>query len=236
MAFSPQSFSDRLQHNELFGLFPSHIRGQFYNKTEARTCKAGQTIFKRGEDGAWFAAILSGRVREYVRSKDGKEMLLSMVERGEIFGERALLDGLPRAADAVADKETTFLVIKRDDFMPILFSYPEAMYCVIKMLCNRMLRYTHTLELYALQSLSARLAYLLLYLGRKYGKESDGQVVIRAGLSQADLGHLLASSRESVNKQLKIFADSKYLTIKGDKIVIHDWDALENIAAPEITE
>lgn len=236
MNFSPQIFSERLQHNELFSLFPAHIRGQFYNKTETRTCKVGETIFKRGEDGPWFAAILAGRVREYVRSPDGKEMLLSIIERGEIFGERALLDGLPRAADAIADEETTFLVVRRDDFMPLLFNYPEAMYSVIKMLCNRMLRYTHTLELYALESLPARLAYLLLYLARKYGTEAGNQTVIRAGLNQSDLGHLLASSRESVNKQMKAFADKGYLTLKGDEIILIDRTGLEKIAAREIAE
>jgi CRP-like cAMP-binding protein len=232
----PQNLVERLQHTELFGLFPAAARTHFYNKTETRMCKDGEVIFRHGDDGSWFAAILAGRVREYVRAPDGRQMLLSIVERGEIFGERALLDGLPRAADAVADGDTTFLVIKRDDFLPVLFAQPEAMYAVIKMLCNRMLRYTQTLELYALESLPVRLAYLLLHLSRKYGKNVDGRIVIQAGLTQSDLGNLLASSRESINKQLKAFVHKGCIAIEGENIVLLDQACLEGMTTPEITE
>ncbi|HUY68106.1 MAG TPA: Crp/Fnr family transcriptional regulator, partial [Alphaproteobacteria bacterium] len=220
----------------LFGFFPPPIRSRFYNASETRSCKAGDVIFRRGEDGPWFAAILAGRVRECVRAPDGKQMLLSIVERGEIFGERSLLDGLPRAADAIADEDTTFLVVERDDFLPVLFQYPEAMYAVIKMLCNRMLRYTHTLEMCALESLPARLAYLLLYLADKYGTEQAGQTVIRAGLTQSDLGNFLAGSRESVNKQLKAFVGCGYIALEGEDILLIDRLGLASIAAPEIAE
>ncbi len=92
-----------LQHNEFFGLLPSHIRTSFLNKCETRECKEGSYIFKRGEDGPGMGAILAGRIRISRESPDGKKMLLSMFERGEIFGERALLVCLPRGADAIAE-------------------------------------------------------------------------------------------------------------------------------------
>jgi CRP-like cAMP-binding protein len=230
---SPQ-IVDRLQHNELFGLFPSAVRSQLYNKTETRFCKNGDVIFRQGEEGDWFAAILAGRVHEYVHAPDGRQMLLSIVERGEIFGERSLLDGFPRASDAIADGDTTFIIVKRDDFLPVLFGQPEAMYAVIKMLCNRMLRYTETLQLCTLENLSTRVAHLLLHLARKYGKEVEGRTIIHAGLSQSDLAHLLASSRESVNKQLKIFVHKGCIALEGENIVILDQGFLESLLSPEV--
>ena len=226
---NPQTSSDSLLYNELFGLFPAHIRSQLFNKSKTHVYKPGDVIFTRGEEGPWMAAILAGRVRLCVHSAEGKEMLLSMVERGEIFGERAVLDGFPRAADAIAEDESTCMIITRDELLPLLFQYPESMFSVIKMLCNRMRRYTKTMETYALWDLPMRLAGFLLFLSRKYGQDENGSRVIHAGLSQTDLAHYLASSRESVNRQLKAFASQGLIALHGDDITLLDGGALEKI-------
>lgn len=218
-----------LQYNDFLGLFPSHIRSHILNNSETRTCKAGTTIFRRGEEGPWMGGILTGRVRIILRSSDNKEMFLSMFERGEIFGERALLDELPRGADAVAEEETTYIVMKRAEILPLLFQYPEAMFCIVKILCNRLLRYTETIQLNSQASLPTRLATYLLFLARSYGSEVDGQKVIRAGLNQSDMGQKLAASRESINRQLKVFVEQGLVSIRGDEIVLLDSAALEKI-------
>lgn len=223
---------DRLHYNHLFELFPAAVRAQLFEKAVTRQYKAGDVIFRRGEEGPWFCAILAGRVRVSVKSFDGKELLLTMVERNEIFGERAVLDGLLRAADSIAEEDTTVLVFQRDDFLPILFKYPDAMYGIIKMLCHRMLRYTHTIELYALQNLPERLATLLLFLEQKYGVNENGHRVIRAGFNQSDLANQLASSRESINKQLKIFVGHGYIRMNGHDIVVLDREALRRLSEP----
>ena len=74
-----------LQFHDFLNLFPSHIRSQILNKSETRTCKAGEIIFRSGEEGDWMAGIMVGRVRIALRGQGGKEMFLSMFERNEIF-------------------------------------------------------------------------------------------------------------------------------------------------------
>lgn len=222
---------DRLQYNELFDLFPAAIRSQFHNKCETRICRAGEIIFRHGDDGPWCGAVLAGRIRLSVQSDDGREMLLTMVERGEIFGERAVFDGQPRAADAIAETETTFMVIKKEELLPALFSYPEAMFYIVQILCSRMLRYTHTIELYALQDLPSRFANLLLQLGKKYGVASAEELRIDAGFSQSDLAKQLGCTRESINKLLKIFTGKNYLRSEGDVIYLLDLPALEKMVS-----
>jgi CRP-like cAMP-binding protein len=90
----------------------------------------------------------------------------------------------------------------------------------------------NTMELYALQSLPVRMANFLLFLGQKYGQKVDDKVIIRSGLSQADLGHQVASTRESVNRQLKIFVAEKLISIKGDEITLLNTAGLERICQP----
>ena len=87
--------------------------------------------------------------------------------------------------------------------------------------------YLRTMELIALQNLPVRLGRYLLGLARDYGTEKDGKVVITAKLSQAEIGQQLAASRESVNKQLHVFADQGLLSLDGNDIVLTDIEGLK---------
>jgi len=220
---------DRLIYNDWFGLFPHHIRSQLLGKAEQRATKAGDPIFQKGEDGSWLAVVMSGRVRICLRTSDDREMLISMVGRDEIFGERAVFDGRPRSGDAMAQEDTSYLIFKRDDLFPALYTYPEAMMYVIKILCNRTVRYMNTMELYAMQSLPVRLANFLVFLGKKYGKEKDGKISLQFGLSQTDLSRQIATSRESINRQMKIFAAQGLISVDGDDLTITDVSGLEKM-------
>jgi CRP/FNR family cyclic AMP-dependent transcriptional regulator len=221
---------DRLIYNDWFALFPYHIRSQLFNKSEARTALAGEHVFLKGEEGGWLAALMSGRVRISLRSFDGREMLISMVERGEICGERAVFDGNLRSGDAIAEVDTAYLVFRRDDLLPALYSCPDALMYIVRIMCNRTVRYMNTMELYAMQNLPIRLANFLLFLGQKYGKPTDnGHLELQFSLSQTDLSRQIASSRESINRQMKQFAALGLIDMDGDGIVLTDVPGLERI-------
>ncbi len=221
--------ADRLKANDLFGLFPSHVRKALYDKAETKLFKAGDVVFKKDEDGPWLAAVLAGRVRMARHAPDGREMLITMVERGEILGERAVYDGLPRSATAVAEEETALQIFRRDDLLPAFYAYPDTLMYIIRTLCNRMHRYLATMELYALHSLPTRLAHTLLFLAQKYGEDSPKGILLRARLSQSDLAHQMATSRESVNRQLKAFACQGLIELDGADTVILDAEGLQKL-------
>jgi CRP/FNR family transcriptional regulator, cyclic AMP receptor protein len=85
-----------------------------------RRFKNGQVIFQKGDPGTSMMAVLEGRVRIGAYSEDGKEIILNIVEPGQVFGEIALLDGKERTADATAMGPTNLLVLDRRDFIPFL--------------------------------------------------------------------------------------------------------------------
>src|SRR5688500_18027253 len=77
---------------------------------------AGAPIFAKGDEGLGLLAVLDGIVKISVPSEDGRELVLNLVGRGEVFGEIALLDGLPRTADASALTECRLLELDRRSF------------------------------------------------------------------------------------------------------------------------
>lgn len=162
----------------------------------------GTAIYAKGDPGSSMMAVLAGRIRIATAAPDGKEVTLNTIGPGEIVGEIALLDGKPRSADATAIEDTTVLVVERADFLPFLLRHPVLVEATLAVLCGRLRSTSLALEEIALFDLPARLARLLTKLAADYGRPGPEGMRIELKLSQSDLAALVATSRESVNKQL----------------------------------
>jgi CRP/FNR family cyclic AMP-dependent transcriptional regulator len=79
---------------------------------ERRSYKAGQTVFREGEQGSSAFVVQSGEV---VISKvvDGEDQELAVVGKGGIFGEMALIDDQPRMATAKVRDGATIMTISK---------------------------------------------------------------------------------------------------------------------------
>ncbi len=185
-----------------------------------RKIRRGQTIFQKGDEGTSMMAVLSGRVRIGAVSADGKEVTLNMINSGEVFGEIALLDGKPRSADASATEETTLLVLERKVFQPFLAENQDLVLRLLAVLCDRLRKTSVALEEIALFDLPARLARVLLKLADDYGRSTGNGIRIDFKLSQRDLSNLVASTRESVNKQLRTWRDTGVMDIDGGYLIL----------------
>ena len=180
----------------------------------------GATIFQKGDEGSSMMAVLRGRVRVSAVSADGRELTLNVISPGEIFGEIALLDGKPRSADATAIEETTLLILERRQFLPFLRQNDDLYLRLLAVLCDRLRRTSLALEGIALFDVPARLARLLLKLAEDYGRTSATGTRIDIKLSQRDLSTLVASSRESVNKLLRVWREDGVVTFDEGYLVL----------------
>ncbi len=190
----------------------------------------GQVIFQKGDPGTSMMAVLQGRVRISAYSEDGREIILNMIEPGQLFGEIALLDGKERSADATVMGKTTLLVLDRRNFVPFLEANPKIMIRLFDVLCNRLRQTSEMVESIAFLDFGARLAKLLLHMAENYGVENDKGLLINFRISQADLGNLIASTRESVNRQLNAWVQEGIIALEGGRIVILDREMLQHTA------
>lgn len=198
-----------------------------------RSFKHNQVVFQKGDPGTSMMAVARGRVKISAYSEDGKEIILNIVEPGQIFGEIALLDGKERTADATAMGPTTLLVLDRREFVPFLESNPKIALRLIEVLCERLRRTSELVESVAFLEFGARLARLLLRLAESHGEEVAEGVRINLKLSQTDLGNLIAATRESVNRQLNAWVQDEIIALEQGRITILDQDALEDHALAE---
>ena len=84
-----------------------------------RTYEDGEVIFREGDKGEGMYVIQAGKVKITKQTTSG-EVTLSVLEDGDIFGEMALFDKLPRSATATASGEAR--VPARNPLLSVLFS------------------------------------------------------------------------------------------------------------------
>ena len=197
-------------------------RNELAARAHIRRFAAGDTIFHMGAPGSSMMAVLSGEVRISISSPDGKELLLAILQPGEVFGEIALLDGKERTADARAMTACSLGILERRDVLVFLERHPAGWPRIVEVLCERFRENTQHVAEVALMQLPARLAKVLL----RMHSERAGAVQ----LSQRELGNMVGAARESVNKCLNDWQRRGVVRLEDNAIAILDRPALEELA------
>jgi CRP-like cAMP-binding protein len=187
-------------------------------------------LFARGDPGGQMIAVVSGRVRISLTGPDGHELILNIIEAGQLFGEIAMLDGRDRTADATVLEASELLTIDRRDFLPFLARQPEVAVRLLLTLCQRMRRTTDQIEDIFLLPVTARLAKKLLEMAAMHGQKTATGVRIGARLSQRELGGMLGVSRESINKHLGVWQKAGLVVLENGAITIRDTSGVTRLA------
>lgn len=161
-----------------------------------------EPIFRKGEAGISMMIVLQGRVLVSLTSDEGKEIALNYIEPGGILGEISLLDGRERSANATAAGPCLLLSIDRSEFIPFLRANADLAIQVLMVLCEKLRNTSDLVGNIGLLPVPARLARLLVKLVQTGGAPISPGTVVNLSLSQQDLGNLIGTSRESVNRTL----------------------------------
>ena len=94
--------------------------------------RRGALIISDGDPADALYVVINGRVKVFLGSDDGKEVVLTILGPGESFGEIALLDEEPRSASVAAMEKTTVLVIRRDRFLELLRENSDLSWAMIR--------------------------------------------------------------------------------------------------------
>ena len=126
---------------------------------------ANAQIICKGDPGSSMMVVLRGRAVIRAPSSEGKEVILNIINEGEILGEIALLDGKERTADATAMADCELLVVARRSFLPLL-ERPVVARELLNVLCERLRRTSEQLEDVLFLDLQARMAKILRRQGQ----------------------------------------------------------------------
>jgi CRP/FNR family transcriptional regulator, cyclic AMP receptor protein len=129
------------------------------------------------------------------------------------------------AITAATDCE--LFVIERRDFLPLMREKPDIALRLIEILCSKLRRTTEQAEEVMFLDLPRRLAKALM---RLVDADSAGRRERKISITQRELGNIIGMSRESINKQLRIWEDKKWVRLERNAVVILATDQLAAIA------
>jgi len=212
----------------LFGKLPTDALDALLSHARVEHYSAGRKIFGKGSPGRSMMAILSGSVRISAPAPTGHNIVLTLLNAGEVFGEIALIDGQDRTADATATADAQLLVLDHRDFVPFLERRTDLCILLMKILCKRLRQTDRHVEEAMYGRLEDRMAKALARLSGSAPRSSANAVILR--LSQQELAGIIGATRESVNKQLQIWQDAGVLRLGNRMIEIPNLAAIEALA------
>lgn len=121
-----------LKNTQLFAQTPENVLSSIAPIMKEVTYSDGQEIFAKGDLGDSMYIIYTGQVGIY----DGPKQL-ALFDKGEIFGELALLDTEPRSATTVAETDALVFRIDQEDFFELMEERDEILRNVLRILCQR---------------------------------------------------------------------------------------------------
>jgi CRP/FNR family transcriptional regulator, cyclic AMP receptor protein len=224
--FSSSKLSVLRKHPMFCDLEPAAL-DQLCRYAKLSTLKRGATIFSKGDPGISLYAVISGTVKMSVSSPDGRSAIFNLIGAGDTFGEVALLDGLARTADATANTNCEVFVIDRRDFLPFVRSQPALAMKFIELLCARLRWTSDQVEQVILQDLPGRLASALIRLTEKRQLAPGDRTI---AITQQEISEMVGMTRESINKQLRIWATRNWVRLEHGAIVVLEAEALQVLA------
>jgi CRP/FNR family cyclic AMP-dependent transcriptional regulator len=233
MRSDPRNLLDTelLSSHYLFGALEAKDREQLIGLAQVKNFRHGTTIFQKGDAGSSMMIVLQGGVRICSTTASGQEVTFDILGRGSVFGELALLDGQRRSADAIAINDCSLLALERRDFIPYLQLNSQVGIQLLEVLCGYVRRISDTVEGLAFLELPSRLARLLVNLSERHGRPSPTGVLIDLKLSQSDLGALVAASRESVNRLLRLWQEEGLVSVQNRQVTVRNMDMMREYAS-----
>lgn len=225
-----------LARHFLFAGLEADLLRRLAQLSETMTLARGDVLFYQGDEGDALYGIFDGSIRISLTSPDGKEFTINLMESGDVFGEIALLDGLPRTADARAGRDSRLLRIPRRAFLDLMEQETRLMRHVIDMLCERIRVTTGEMTDVAFLNLRARLAKRLLDLSLSHGVTEGAGIRIGLSLTQTDVAQMLGVTREAVNKQIQTLVRGGLISMERGTITILARPKLSEIATAGLVE
>jgi CRP/FNR family cyclic AMP-dependent transcriptional regulator len=221
-----------LRAHPIFGKLGPQVIERLTSYAHIKTVAAGTTVFQRGDAGDCLFAVCAGTIRISNRSTDGRDAVFNLINAGGIFGEIALLDGRERTADAQAVTDCDLMVINRRDFIPMVSGEPELALKLIEVLCDRIRHTSEQVEDIMFLALPARLAKTLLWLAAN-SKLADSRKI---SITQREIGQIIGMTRESTNKQLRVWEERNWIKLERGSIVVLKPDSLAAVAAEDLDD
>ncbi len=188
-----------------------------------------ELLFSEGEPCEGFYVVLSGKIRIFKTSANGREQVLAIEGPGSSVAELPVFDGGRYPASVAAIEPSEMVFISRKDFQTFCLEHPQVALKVLAVVGSRLRRLVGIIEELSFTTVRQRLVSHLLRLASDIGVKAARGIEITLPGSHQDLAHQIGTVRELVSRNLSRLQAEGLLEVDARHIVILDAKGLQEI-------
>lgn len=212
------SLIEQVQGIDLFAGLALPVQEYVASLLKVESYERGELIVRQGEPCKALYCLVSGRMKRFKISPDGKEQILKILLPGDSFNEVPILDGGPNPASTEALEDSVVYALERVEFMRALEQAPALALGVIQTLSSRLRHLVGLVEDLSLRTTIGRVARLLLEQAEMTGR-----------LTQQEMASMVGTVREVVGRALHELEQMGAISLDRGKITIVDAVLLQRL-------
>ena len=220
---------DFLRQIPIFSQLSDDKLGQISKLGTRKNFNKDSVILFEQETGSAFFVVILGKVKLSRVSDDGKEVILTILNKSDFFGEMSILDGTSRSATVTAMEDSELLIIQRNEFINLLHSDPDISIALLIELARKLRAADIKLKSLSLKDAEGKVATVILQLADDIGKIKQGAMEIERLPFQHDLASMAGTSRETISRTLHTFAKKGLVELEGSRLRILNYEKFKEL-------
>jgi len=208
---------ESLEQTQLFSDLTAEERASVTGHIAIREFQKGQVILFEEDSNKYMYSVLSGEVKVFYTTEEGKESIVAFHGVGESFGEVSLIDQQTIPATVVALEKSLVLIIGRDDFFEILRTQPKVMYKLLLLLTGRLRLAWNQVRMLHFKDASYRILTSIRDLSVERGEPAPEGILLKLRLTHQNIADMTGLTRETVTRVIDKWKKKGLLSIDENR-------------------
>jgi CRP/FNR family transcriptional regulator, cyclic AMP receptor protein len=192
-----------------------------------REWKKQSHVFLQGDPLENVYFINDGKIKIYKSDINGKEQIVAIAKKGEMFPHVGFFRKGDYPAYAEVLESSTLIAVPISKFETVLIENPELCIKVFKVLGEKIVDLQNRLEEQILNNTYEQIIKLLIRLAQKHGKEQeDGTILLKSEFTNKDLANMIGTTRETISRTLTKMKKDELIEVDEEGNMIVDVEIL----------
>lgn len=201
-----------------------------------RRVARGEAVFLAGDAAIDFWILASGRLKLVHETDDGREVILRLIQPGDVFGGAGIWGDPRYPASAFAHGDSVVLHLPVATFTDLLGVYPALALGLIRLLASRLRDAEARIRELQTEQVEQRIANVLLRLAHKTGVKTTTGIRIGTALTRQELAELSGTTLSTASRTLSAWHQRGIVAAGREQVTLvqpHALVAIANHLAPD---
>jgi CRP/FNR family transcriptional regulator len=179
-----------------------------------------QIVLFEEDTANYMYIVYAGKVRVVKQSKEGREQIIAIHNKGEYFGEMSLLDGKTAPATVIAHETADIGFISKSDFEELIINHERIREKIMNLLCTQLRDSWVMIKILSFEKAEQRIMAVLDRLHDMYGVADGRGGIINVKLTHQHIANYASVTRETVARVLNRLESEAFIEILGGKQIL----------------